>query len=383
MFRGFQEFLNYTRGQVRGLLALSILLLLLLAGLYWDFFFQPSRVESSDKLRAAVEAWEAEKARADSLERAALRPFDPNRMDSSFFVKTGLSPTITSYIMNYRREGGRFRQMEDLRDIYDMDTSWYNRAKKHLRISEKDASEQQSRSKATPPQFRGDDFDPNQVSAEKLQSMGLKDWQAQNILSFRQKYRPFQSPEDIFEVYGIDSALARQIIPHVRIDSAALSGNEDEAEKEPPAPININQADSAQLVEVRGIGGFTAEKVLEQREQLGGFHSLEQLIGIYPIDSARFREIRPRLKCRGPVRKLSLNDAGFEELLAHPYLEYQMVSNIVAFREDLRDFKNVEELRNIELIDTVIFRKIAPYLEIRSSAGTKASEKALEKGQED
>jgi len=120
------------------------------------------------------------------------------------------------------------------------------------------------------------------------------------------------------------------------------------------------------LLEVKGIGPFTAHKILEKRKQLGGYSSLTQLRGQYPIDSARYVQLAPQLTCNGQVKKLNINKASFQDLVGHPYLSYDMVKGIVHFRENIRPFKEVKELKNIELFNDEIFPKIAPYLTVQS-----------------
>ena len=71
-------------------------------------------------------------------------------------------------------------------------------------------------------------------------------------------------------------------------------------------------------------------------------------------------------------KQLSLNYDSMESLQAHPYINYYLARSIVDFREQVRAFKSVEELRNIELVDAVIFSKLAPYLKV-SQKGTNAA----------
>ena len=56
--------------------------------------------------------------------------------------------------------------------------------------------------------------------------------------------------------------------------------------------VNLNQADSLQLQTLPGIGEKTAEKILQYREQHGGFRSTEELKNVSGIKEKSFERIR-------------------------------------------------------------------------------------------
>jgi competence protein ComEA len=60
-----------------------------------------------------------------------------------------------------------------------------------------------------------------------------------------------------------------------------------------PAPVNINSADQIALETVPGIGPVTAQAVIEYREQIGPFDSVEELIDVSGIGPATLESIRP------------------------------------------------------------------------------------------
>lgn len=58
-------------------------------------------------------------------------------------------------------------------------------------------------------------------------------------------------------------------------------------------PININTADQATLELLPGIGKTYAERIIEYREQNGGFKSVEELINVRGIGEKRLERLRP------------------------------------------------------------------------------------------
>jgi competence protein ComEA len=60
-----------------------------------------------------------------------------------------------------------------------------------------------------------------------------------------------------------------------------------------PAPVNINTADQIALETVPGIGPVTAQAIIEYREQIGSFGSVDELIDVSGIGPATLESIRP------------------------------------------------------------------------------------------
>lgn len=101
------------------------------------------------------------------------------------------------------------------------------------------------------------------------------------------------------------------------------------------APIELNTADSATLVRLKGIGPYYAQKILRYRERLGGFYTPRQLKELtykyLVIDSLLpFFTTDPTL-----IRKLDLDTMNFKAVLRHPYLEYEDVCLIFNAKREL------------------------------------------------
>jgi competence protein ComEA len=72
--------------------------------------------------------------------------------------------------------------------------------------------------------------------------------------------------------------------------AAAVAGSA--AAPAPGQPLNLNTATLEQLDTLSGIGPLTAQKILEYREELGGFGSIEELGEIPGIGEKRLASLR-------------------------------------------------------------------------------------------
>jgi DNA uptake protein ComE-like DNA-binding protein len=135
----------------------------------------------------------------------------------------------------------------------------------------------------------------------------------------------------------------------------------------PPMMIEINTADSAQLVELYGIGPAFALRILKYRGMLGGFFSPEQLLEVYGMDSVRYEGIAKNIKVdSSTIARINVNEADFKTLLHHPYLDYETVKQICNYREQQGPITCSDSLR-IVIGYIPMWEKVKHYIEYRVS----------------
>ncbi|MBD5396988.1 helix-hairpin-helix domain-containing protein [bacterium] len=127
--------------------------------------------------------------------------------------------------------------------------------------------------------------------------------------------------------------------------------------------VDLNVADTFDLQEIRGIGSVYAKRIVAHREKLGGFVHVEQLREVWGIDSLTYSRMLPSVYIASPVlRKINLNQADIKTLRNHPYLDYYQAKEIYLHRMKKGDFRSVEEVRDVNLMDAETFARVAPYL---------------------
>jgi competence protein ComEA len=60
-------------------------------------------------------------------------------------------------------------------------------------------------------------------------------------------------------------------------------------------PVHLNTADEAALEALPGVGPATAAAIVEHRERIGGFTSVDQLIEVRGIGEAKLEQLRPHV----------------------------------------------------------------------------------------
>jgi competence protein ComEA len=64
----------------------------------------------------------------------------------------------------------------------------------------------------------------------------------------------------------------------------------------PATPVDINTADAAALDALPGVGPATAAAILAQRQAMGGFRSVEDLLEVRGIGEAKLEQLRPLVR---------------------------------------------------------------------------------------
>lgn len=130
--------------------------------------------------------------------------------------------------------------------------------------------------------------------------------------------------------------------------------------------IELNKADTFDLQRLRGIGPGFAYRIVKYRDRLGGFVSKMQVLEVFGMDSLRFSGISDHLCVdRSLVRPIDLNNVTFKELLSHPYFPFEITKAIMLYRKEHKLIRDPDEIRSVEGIDEVLFRKIRPYVFVK------------------
>ena len=229
-------------------------------------------------------------------------------------------------------------------------------------------------------------FNPNTITEESLQLLGFSQRQAASIIKYRTKGGKFRVKRDFARMYVVDSAKYAALEPFILLPDSLPERKSEKSVHEKPLSstnfaagenfvheggdsctnlsadgnsvhktsisstklpregkphhdtlrgskygtrlpkekyvCNLNTADSAALVELYGIGGYYARKILQYRERLGGsFVDTRQLLEINGFTQERFDKISGNVVVlEEDVKKISLLEADMEFLRKHPYI---------------------------------------------------------------
>ncbi len=337
MWETIRGYLTFTRKERFGVLFLLILISVLFI---LPYFFKSSPGDSDPatyvKMKQEIQKFETRKADSSSFHgnsyryqknkvydlpadplketgsQATMFYFDPNKIQAEDWKRLGLPERLVQTILRYVQKGGHFKKAEDLKKLYGLKTSDYERLYPFVRFDFSD-----SRFKI---HTHDDSIYTNHTpSMEKTDSFYHgRGWKTES---------------------------------HSLLLSKAYS------------LTDINLADSAKWTRFPGIGEKLASRIIHFREKLGGFYRTDQVGETFGLPDSAFQKIKPYLVCHQDLlHRIDLNSATKEMLQSHPYIGWRIAKIILDYRIQHGTFQSADEILQLANMDSARFEKMRPYL---------------------
>jgi len=343
---------GFSTGQYKGLvLVLALNAMFIVYYLYTNFSAQDITQQDFSAFENKIS--EIEKQNKPTAKPDSLFSFDPNSVSVAQMEQLGLNQKIAERINNYRNKGGKFKQPKDLLNIYGIDSSWFYKVEDFVNIAQR---EEKIESDNTIKPFN---FNPNTVSKNDLLKMNLPKPVVNSWVNYLEKGGQFKSCNDLAKLYNLEDQLFEKLHPHCFIEK------EEKIEKE-WARVDLNLADSVELLELRGVGPVFAGRIVSYRNKLGGFVSQNQLLEIYGMDTIRVAQFSTQAFLTAVDVELKyVNTDDFKVLLRHPYLNYEQVKSIVNFRDAVGAINKLSDLVHLEGFTEADLHRLQPYLSFK------------------
>ena len=310
--------------------------------------------------------------KSDSLtvEPIEPKPFDPNTADYRTMLDAGIPREVAVSLIKWREAGKVFRIKEDVALCYNLTDSLYFILEPYIEIGEeyriKPHNEKPQPHPTTPArEIEYTPFKIDTATAEYLHTLGFSIRQAKLVVRYRDMIGGYRDMAEFEECYAVDSAMAARLRPYIIFEQRDTTPHERE---ELRLPIDINSADSATLVRLRGIGPKSAMHILRYRELLGGYYSKSQISELEVVTEENFHKILPQIWCdSAKIKKIFINFARSKELEVHPYVSNLMLRRIVNYRELKGGWSTIEEMIESNILSDEEAARIAPYLDFGTS----------------
>lgn len=215
-------------------------------------------------------------------------------------------------------------------------------------------------------------FDPNTATEKELLQLGLAKNTVRNLIKYRETGAKFRKREDLKRLYTLSAEEYERIASYIDIQNASSEKIAEErmdrtsTQKSTSDVIDLNSADEQTLMQFRGIGPVLSKRIVNFRNKLGGFYSVDQLSEVYGLQDSVYVHIKDRFTVNAnSIRLLNINTATEEQLASHTYIGKQLAANLILLRNGLKQFDNIEQIRQTPLINEEKYRKIAPYLTVK------------------
>jgi DNA uptake protein ComE-like DNA-binding protein len=210
-------------------------------------------------------------------------------------------------------------------------------------------------------------FDPNTLDSAGFVKLGLKPYIARNIVNYRKKGGVFATADDFGKIYSIDARQLETLKPYIRIAKTELKKNTEKPKTKeivPATPIELNTADTTELIQLPAIGSGRAKQIVAYRKRLGGFSSVEQLLEIRYFTPEVLEKIEPYVSVTADsIKPILVNRASVEKLKAHPYINFYQAKAIYELRRKKESLNSIDDLKELAEFTPEQLQKLAPYLD--------------------
>ena len=126
--------------------------------------------------------------------------------------------------------------------------------------------------------------------------------------------------------------------------------------------IDINRSSIEDWKQLKGIGEITAKRIVNYRDKLGGFISIDQLKTTYNIADSVIDKVAHQLIISPILNKIPINTISAETLLLHPYIKKKQAYLIINYRTNHGQYTQLEDLEKVKALTPDFIKRIAPYL---------------------
>lgn len=131
------------------------------------------------------------------------------------------------------------------------------------------------------------------------------------------------------------------------------------AKYKPGTFVDLNTADTTELMKIPGIGPVRAQRIVAYRRALGGYHSIAQVHESYDLPE----HLGDWVHLSAPtVQKLYINKAPLSQLRAHPYLTFYQARAIIELRKREGNIRSVRQLLFLDEFTEADITRLTPYL---------------------
>lgn len=218
-------------------------------------------------------------------------------------------------------------------------------------------------------------FNPNYISDYKGEQLGMSLAEIDRLFLYRKKNKYISSKKEFQKVTQVSDSLFAKISPYFKFPDWASKKNKQNnrtsvedgqiRKKNPLSTRDINKATKEDFKRVYGIGEKLSERIIKYRSKLQGFSFESQLYEVWGLE----KEIADKLVSvfkiieKPKIKKLNINVLTFKELLSNPYIDYNLCKKIFEYKDEIAEFQNISELKNIKDFPLSKYDRIVLYLE--------------------
>ena len=219
------------------------------------------------------------------------------------------------------------------------------------------------------------EFDPSSADSIELSRLGLPSYVVKNVLKYRAKGGRFKTPASFSKIYGLTPELFAELEPYIRIPEQLSARKRKQVfPKTDSIRVEIRQQSSEKYSKGTQVDVNMADTM--ELKKIPGIGSViarnivayrQRLGGFYDLEQLlEVRFFTPELLewfvlGDSQVNKLRVNRESLDKLRAHPYLNFYQAKIIVEHRKKRGEIKSLSQLSLYEEFTEKDLKRLSAY----------------------
>lgn len=303
-----------------------------------------------------------------------------NKISTDSLIALNLPKKLSERIIKYRDKINGFKNEESLQKTYGLTDKYIKNMNINYELPKSNMPSTKRPIKSTKPRWANVKIKINEISVDSLIELGIPAKLSNRIVKYRDKIGGFNDSIMFYKTYGLTEYYTNQLNVdytssktqhNVESNKITTSTQKDTAEIEnqfkkyenykPVTLLDINIATREQLIAIYNIGEASANRILDLRDRLGGFYSIDQIIKIDRLHPKGQLAIKNNVEIKTLHKKIDLTAVDKDKLSLHPYISESQSDKITQWLLS-HPTVNLEELRMTYIFSDLEWARISPYL---------------------
>lgn len=206
-------------------------------------------------------------------------------------------------------------------------------------------------------------YNPNFITDYKGYVLGMSVQEIDRLHEFRKLNKYVNSAKEFQDVTKVSDSLLKVMSPKFKFpDWVNKTHNREKNNK--GYQKDLNKAEAKDIFKATALEYRIAYRIINFREQLGGFVTLGQLKDVYGISEEQVAIVQQKfvLKTIPNIKKINVNLATVSELSSLGYINEYLANNIVDERVLREGFKSLDDLKYVSKFPVDKLERIKLYL---------------------
>jgi len=292
MQQWLKDYFSFTSSQRKGIIAMLVLLILFVLGTQLYMHTQTPQPIDTSEFYSEAEQFIAIQEQADKKKLKKIDyqktiatnqgqveyfDFDPNHTSREDWIRLGLKDWQVSAIEKYLKKGGIFKDKSGFRKMHVIKDKDFEKLAPYIQIGNKEAG-----LVVVPEEPKQSIVELNTADAEMLKALpGIGPVLSNRIIEYRGRLGGYLVKEQLFEVFGLDSAVIQNCYDHIRVSDTLMER------------ININICPVSVLGNHPYVPLNVARAIVNYRDQHGPYKEILEIRKTDLVNDDLYRKIAP------------------------------------------------------------------------------------------